>query len=186
MSVTTHSGQVVILDRDGTIVIDRNYLGDPAGLEFLSGAVSGLRKLHALGCRLVVITNQSGIGRGLLTQEQVQRVNEGLSRMMQTIGAPLTATYYCPHAPDAGCDCRKPAVGLLLQAANELGVEPAQAIVIGDKASDIQLGQRVGAFTVLVVGDHFESAQTSKPDAIVKNLSEAAQLIETRLLRMAT
>ena len=165
---------VVILDRDGTIVIDRHYLGDPEQLAFLPGAVAGLRKLHMLGCRLIVITNQSGVGRGLLTLEQVQRVNAALASMMDTIGAPLTATYFCPHAPDAQCDCRKPATGLLLQAAREHGFDPAACIVIGDKASDIEMGKQVGAHTMLVTGEHFASAQSSKPDIVVKDLGEAA------------
>lgn len=165
---------VVVLDRDGTIVIDRHYLGDPEELAFLPGAVAGLRKLHALGCKLIVITNQSGVGRGLLTLEQVRRVNAGLERMMDTIGAPLTATYFCPHAPDANCDCRKPGTALIHQAALEHAFDPSQAVVIGDKASDMEMGRRVGAHTILVIGEHFASAQSSRPDVIVKDLSEAA------------
>lgn len=169
-----NAAPAVILDRDGTIVVDRHYLGDPEQLAFLPGAVTGLRKLHSLGCKLIVITNQSGVGRGLLTFEQVQRVNAGLASMMDTIGAPLTATYFCPHAPDAHCDCRKPATGLLLQAAREHGFDPAACVVIGDKASDIEMGRRAGARTMLVIGEHFASAQSSRPDIIVKDLSEAA------------
>jgi len=170
----------VILDRDGTIVIDRHYLGDPQGLEFLPGAVAGVRKLHAMGCRLFVITNQSGVGRGLLTLEQVERVNRGLESMMETIGAPLTATYFCPHAPDADCECRKPSTSLLLQAAREHGFDPGQSIVIGDKASDIELGKRVGALTILIEGEHTDAARSSNPDVMVKDLDAAATLIMRR------
>lgn len=176
-----HSGQVVILDRDGTIVIDRNYLGDPAGLEFLPGALNGVRRMRQLGCRLVVISNQSGVGRGLLTLEQVERVNRGLTEMMELAGVPLDATYYCPHAPGAGCNCRKPETGLLLQAAEELGFEPSSAIVIGDKVSDIELGQRVGAISMLVTAgrDHLTSTDGVKPTYFVSGLDEAAAIIES-------
>ena len=183
LAISPISAPVVILDRDGTIVIDRHYLGDPEGLEFLPGAVAGLRKLHAMGCKLIIITNQSGVGRGLLTLEQVQHVNKGLARMMDTIGAPLTATYFCPHTPDAECDCRKPATGMLLQAAREHGFNPTEAIVIGDKGSDIEMGKRVSAHTILVMGEHFSSARSSKPDIVVKDLSEAAVYIHTGVVR---
>ena len=171
----------IILDRDGTIVIDRHYLGDPEGLEFLPGAAAGLRKLHILGCKLIVITNQSGIGRGLLTLEQVLRVNAGLKMMMDTIGAPLTATYFCPHAPDAHCPCRKPAAALLIQAAAEHDFEPSQAIVIGDKDSDIEMGKRVRAQTIRINSDHFAVAQTIQADKVTANLNEAATWISSRL-----
>ena len=171
---------VVILDRDGTIVVDRHYLGDPEELQFLPGAVTGLRKLYSMGCKLIVITNQSGIGRGILTLEQVKRVNAGLEMMMDTIGAPLTDTYFCPHAPDAGCDCRKPGTALLLRAALDHDFEPTQAIIIGDKGSDIEMGHRVNAGTILVMGNQFSTAQHSKPDVIVRDLNEAAQWVMTR------
>ena len=176
---------VVILDRDGTVVVDRNYLGDPLGLEFMPGAVAGLRKLHAMGSKLVIITNQSGIGRGILTLEQVERVNAGLSMMMDTIGAPLTATYFCPHAPDGKCDCRKPSPGLLLQAAKEHHFDPATCVVIGDKGSDIELGKRVGAFTILVEGEH-AIAKSAQPDVVVNDLNEAAAIIQQHFFERAS
>jgi len=172
---------VVILDRDGTVVVDRHYLGDPQGLEFMPGAVTGLRKLHAMGCKLIIITNQSGIGRGILTLEQVERVNAGLGMMMDTIGAPLIATYFCPHAPDAKCDCRKPSPGLLLQAAKDHHFDPATCVVIGDKGSDIELGKRVKAFTILVDGEHAD-AKASDPDAVVNDLNAAAAVVQQHFL----
>jgi len=184
LSVTNVPTPVVILDRDGTVVIDKHYLGDPQGLEFMPGAVAGLRKLHALGCKLIIVTNQSGVGRGILTLEQVERVNAGLAMMMDTIGAPLTATYFCPHAPDANCVCRKPSPGLLLQAAADHGYDPATCVVIGDKSSDVAMGRRVGAFTMLVETEHAD-ANTAHPDAVVNDLNEAASIIQQRMVKSA-
>jgi len=179
--VKNSNAPVVILDRDGTIVVDRQYLGDPEGLEFLPGAVAGLRKLHAMGCKLIIITNQSGIGRGLLTREQVKRVNSGLEMMMQTIGAPVADTYFCPHAPDANCACRKPGTELLLRAASDYEFDPSTAIVIGDKQSDIELGKRVAAKTIFILGDKATQSEGHGSDVAVHNLQEAAQWIAAQI-----
>jgi D-glycero-D-manno-heptose 1,7-bisphosphate phosphatase len=165
----------VILDRDGTVVIDRHYLDDPAGLEFLPGAAQGLRALHERGHPLVVITNQSGIGRGHLTLERAGEINERFAAMVRAAGAELAGLYLCPHRPDEGCACRKPGTQLLLQAARELGFSAADSVVIGDKASDIEFGRRVGALTMLVSRDGLSSEGTpSSADFIVGDLREAA------------
>jgi len=145
--------------------------------------VAGLRKMYALGCKLIVITNQSGIGRGILTLEQVKRVNAGLEMMMNTIGAPVLDTYFCPHAPDANCDCRKPATQLLLRAAAEHEFVPSEAVVIGDKDSDIEMGKRVNAHTILVRNDSISCA--AKADAVVNDLNEAAAWIKTQRIASA-
>jgi D-glycero-D-manno-heptose 1,7-bisphosphate phosphatase len=175
--------QVVILDRDGTIVVDRHYLGDPSELQFAPGAEAGLRQLHAMGCRLVVITNQSGVGRGLLSLDQVERVNNGLREMVARIGAKLEAIYFCPHAPDAGCMCRKPESELLIQAGRELEFEPSSVVVVGDKESDVEFGRRVGAMSILVALRCDRSMLGVKPDFVVSGLDEVAGLIEARTLR---
>jgi D-glycero-D-manno-heptose 1,7-bisphosphate phosphatase len=172
--------RVVILDRDGTMVIDRGYLDDPAGLEFLPGAVEGLRSLHAQGYRLVVITNQSGVGRGLFPIERVYAMNERLERMVEDAGVRLEHIYFCPHAPGDGCDCRKPGLRLMGQAAAEMGFDPAAAIVIGDKDSDVEFGQRAGALTVLIGKPGSRPASSTTPDYIVENLQQAAEILSSR------
>jgi D-glycero-D-manno-heptose 1,7-bisphosphate phosphatase len=180
------SNKVVVLDRDGTLVIDREYLSDPAGLEFMPGAAEGLRQFHDLGYRLVVATNQSGIGRGFFSEDQLHAVHERLDAMVRAAGAQLAGIYYCPHAPDAGCSCRKPETGLLLRAARELGFEPSAAIVIGDKPSDVEFGQRAGATTILLAAERKPtlratprgSARTADPDFIVRDFLQAAQTIQ--------
>src|ERR1700728_971595 len=169
--------KVVILDRDGTMVIDRGYLDDAAGLEFLPGAAEGLRSLHSQGYRLVVISNQSGVGRGLFPIERVYAMNARLERMAEEAGFALERIYFCPHAPDAGCDCRKPALRLMMQAAAEFGFDPGAAIVIGDQESDVEFGRRAGALTILIGKPVSRPVPSSSPDYIVVDLREAADVI---------
>ena len=177
MNATLRSDKVVILDRDGTVVVDRGYLDDPAGLEFEPGAAEGLHWLYSHGYRLIVITNQSGIGRGLFSLDRLEAMNARLSEMVELAGARLSGLYFCPHAPDANCNCRKPALGLMTKAASELGFAPASAIVIGDKESDIEFGRRAGAKTILIAADQSKVAFRFAPDIIAANLLEAARAV---------
>ena len=177
MSGGNAADKVVILDRDGTLVIDRGYLSDPAGLEFEPGAAEAMRWLYSRGYRLVVITNQSGVGRGFFTIERVEAMNTRLNVMVEEIGARLEGIYYCPHAPDDGCACRKPELGLLLRAASDLSFDPASAVMIGDKESDIEFGRRAGATTILITADGSAPHVRSKADIIAPNLMEAARAI---------
>jgi len=175
----------VLLDRDGTIVVDRDYLADPAALEFLPGAAEALRRLHAGGYRLVIISNQSGVGRGLFSLERLQEINARLAQMVREAGAALAGIYCCPHRPEEGCACRKPNVELVRQAAHELRFEPSAAIVIGDRDSDIELGRRLRATTIRLLSD-WGAAQigpASHPygvpaDHLAADLLEATAIIE--------
>lgn len=169
------NGPVVILDRDGTVVVDRNYPADPDALEFEAGAALGLRKMTDMGCRLVVITNQSGIARGFFSLAQLEKMHDRLRRMVESAGSSLEAIYFCPHGPDDGCECRKPNLGLMRRASAELGFEMPQSIVIGDKLSDVEFGLRAGAVTMLVGGA--ETTSSVKPDHVIADLNEAADLI---------
>jgi D-glycero-D-manno-heptose 1,7-bisphosphate phosphatase len=171
------SDKVVILDRDGTIVTDRGYLDDPAGLEFEPGAAEGLHWLYSHGYRLVVITNQSGVGRGYFSLERLEAMNARLNVMVENAGARLEGIYSCPHAPEAGCACRKPALGLLTKAAADLGFDPGSAIMIGDKESDIEFGRRAGATTILIAVNPLPGHARTRPDVIAPNLMEAARAV---------
>jgi D-glycero-D-manno-heptose 1,7-bisphosphate phosphatase len=172
-------GRFVILDRDGTIVIDRHYMSDPDGLTFLPGAAEGLRSMYLQGCRLVVITNQSGVGRGMFSIEAVERMNVRLSEMVAQAGARIERIYFCPHRPEDACPCRKPGTQLMVRAAGELGFEPAEAVVIGDKPSDVEFGRNSGATTVLVTADPDSgAARSAHADHRVRDLREAAMIIE--------
>ena len=167
----------VVLDRDGTLVVDRDYLDDPAELEFLPGVAEGLRHLYEQGYRLLVISNQSGVGRGLFSLERLEQINARLRQMVRAVGADLAGIYCCPHRPEDGCACRKPGTELLLQAARELGFDPKEAVVIGDKGSDVELGRRVGAATLLISND--PNARTEPPaDHVVPDLIAASSLID--------
>ena len=177
--------KVVILDRDGTIVIDRGYLDDPQGLEFEPQAAEGLRWLHSQGYRLVVITNQSGIGRGYFTIECLEAMNARLTAMVEESGARLAGIYHCPHAPEAACACRKPAQGLLRRAAAELGFEPEATVVIGDKESDIEFGHRAGATTILIAAEVPPAGSGTQADFVAPNLMAAARIVTSECARRA-
>jgi len=177
MNPTPTHGKVVILDRDGTIIIDRGYLKEDANIEFLPGAAQGLRWFYGHGYRLVVISNQSGVGRGLFSLDQLDVVHQRFHKMINALGVRLEQVYYCPHAPEADCDCRKPRPGLLLRAASELRFNPSDAIVIGDKSTDIELGRRVGAVTILIA-PRLSRVGEPTPDFVVADLAEAAGTIE--------
>jgi len=136
------------LDRDGTIVIDVPYNGNPDLVAPVKGAAAALARLRAAGLRLAVVSNQSGIGRGHISAADVERVNRRVDELL----GPFEAWYYCPHAPQDGCDCRKPQARLLLEAARHLGVRPHEVAVVGDKESDMQAARNAGMTGVKVNG----------------------------------
>jgi D-glycero-D-manno-heptose 1,7-bisphosphate phosphatase len=169
--------RVVVLDRDGTLVIDRGYLSDPDGLEFEPAAAAGLHWLCSHGYRLVVISNQSGVGRGLFSIERLAAMNARLTAMVESSGARLEGIYCCPHTPEAGCACRKPAQGLMLRAASDLGFNPKSAIVIGDKPSDVEFGRLAGATTILIAAAVRDRDAFIQPDLVAADLLEAARAV---------
>jgi D-glycero-D-manno-heptose 1,7-bisphosphate phosphatase len=171
--------RTVILDRDGTIVVDRGYLDDPTQLCLLPGAAQGLRSLHERGHQIIVVSNQSGVGRGRLTLTRMHEINRLLTRMVEAAGATLDGIYCCPHRPEDNCACRKPKTKLVLDAAATLGFDPNNCVVIGDKSSDIELGRRLQATTMLISENGRASdGECIVPDFIVRDLAEAAAVIE--------
>jgi len=170
----------VILDRDGTIIEEKHYLSDPAGVALLPGSAEGLLAITECGMGLVVISNQSGIGRGLFTEAELQEVHHRMEHLLEEAGIRLDGIYCCPHAPEEQCRCRKPDTELLLRAAEDLGFIPEECIVIGDKSSDIELGKRVGAFTILVrtgYGAVTEREGSTDADYTADSLKDAAACI---------
>ena len=139
-----------IFDRDGTLIVERNYLSDPAQVELIPGAAQALKALSDAGVGLAIITNQSGIGRGYFSERQLHAVHRRLEKLLAVFGVPLPPIYCCPHRPEDGCRCRKPRPGLLQQAGEELGFDPSDCFVVGDNVCDIELGRNVGAATILV------------------------------------
>jgi D-glycero-D-manno-heptose 1,7-bisphosphate phosphatase len=170
---------VVVLDRDGTVNVERHYLADPGQVELIDGAGEGLRRLRDLGLELLVVTNQSAVGRGYITANTLAAIHARLVECLAAEGIELGGIYVCPHVPADGCRCRKPDTGLLERAARERGFDPAAAIVIGDKESDIEMGRRAGSTTLLVrTGYGARMAATTAADHVVDDLREAAHVIE--------
>ncbi|GAK60443.1 histidinol phosphatase and related phosphatase [Candidatus Vecturithrix granuli] len=172
--------QFVLLDRDGTIIVERHYLSDPDLVELLPGAAEGLRRLQNMRFGLVVVTNQSGLSRGYFTETQLARIHQRMNALLKAEHVILDGIYICPHRPEDRCSCRKPEPGLVFAAAAEMDFEPSECLVIGDKPSDIGLGQRIGATTLLVrtgYGNQTVNGTTCQPNYIADDLNEASQII---------
>jgi histidinol-phosphate phosphatase family protein len=143
----------VFLDRDGTLISDTGYLSSPDEVKLLPGAVDLLRRLRESGYLLVVISNQSGIGRGWITEQQAWSVDDRFRALLSDYGITLDAVYYCPHAPDVNCECRKPSPGLLRRAATDVGIDLSRSYMVGDRASDCEAGEAAGCRAILLVQD---------------------------------
>ena len=169
----------IFLDRDGTLIHDMGYPRDAQQVQLLPGAVAALARLRDEGWLLVLISNQSGIGRGLVTAEEAEQVHSQVIASLAAQGIELTGAYYCPHAPEEKCQCRKPAPGMLRQAAKELHIDLGSSFMIGDKPSDIEAGKRAGCRTILfgyrwpVVDGRLED----KPDHVAANWTEVIDCI---------
>ncbi|TKB69998.1 MAG: lipopolysaccharide heptosyltransferase II [Nitrospira sp.] len=144
------SGYTIFLDRDGTLNPDSGYIKSPDQFELFPGVSEALARLKRAGARLIVVTNQSGIARGLLSRKDLDAVHMKLKRLLDGAGVTLDAIYFCPHHPDDGCECRKPNRGMIDQAVRECGVTLDHSYLIGDHSRDIELAQRVGVRSILV------------------------------------
>jgi D-glycero-D-manno-heptose 1,7-bisphosphate phosphatase len=172
-----------LLDRDGTVITGRPYLSVPDDVELVTGASAGIRTLRSFGIGVSIVTNQSGIGRGLFGMAELDATNHRLLELLRAQGADIDAIYVCPHTPEDRCACRKPESGLMLRAASELGFDPRRSIVIGDNECDIELGHRVGAKTVLVrtgYGSEVERNGSVVPDFVIDDLGSIDSVL-TRL-----
>lgn len=181
---STQRRRYVLLDRDGTVIVYRPYLGNVNQVELVPGVVEGLQHLSRLGFGLAVLTNQSGIARGYFTADDVERIHVKIQEELAAAGVVIDGFYCCPHRPEDHCICRKPEPGLALQAAAELGFELAESVLIGDNACDILLGARIGATTILVENCFSVAPPERKnlnPDYVVGDLVEAARIIAGRI-----
>ncbi|GMR05361.1 MAG: HAD family hydrolase [Thermodesulfobacteriota bacterium] len=172
----------VFLDRDGTISMDlpEGYLHKPDDLVLITGAAVAIRRLNGRGVKVIIITNQSGVGRGYFKEEDVQKVNARLEALLSVEGAHIDGIYYCIHRPDEDCSCRKPQSDLVIRAAGEHGVDLARSFVVGDKASDVELAWRSGAKGVLVMtglGPAELEKMARRPDHVAPRLIEAVDWI---------
>jgi len=167
------------LDRDGTIVRDTHFLGRPDDVELLPGAAAAVRRLNDTGITTVLVTNQSGIARGLLTEQDYAAVHARLVALLAAEGARLDAAYYCPHAPELSpaCDCRKPAAGMFRRAAAEHGLDMSAPVFIGDRWRDVAAADELGGTRFVIhsprttAEDLAEARRTGTP--VVASLSAA-------------
>lgn len=176
--------RLVLIDRDGTLNVNKHYLSDPAQLELIPRAAEAVKLLHTLGVPVVVVTNQSAIGRGFFDEKRLAEIHEKLNELLADENAKIDVVYYCPHTPDDNCNCRKPLPQLALQAATDFSADLKKSFVVGDSECDIELGKNVGATTILVRtghGKYTEQEGRVRPDYTVADLYEAAQLIATLL-----
>lgn len=173
-----------ILDRDGTIITERNYLSDHNQVELLPNAAIGLKKLRDEKLGLLVITNQAGIGRGYFSLDDLKFIHKRMIDLLKAEGVELDGIYFCPHKPADNCSCRKPKLGLIKKAAKDHNFDPKQCFVIGDKALDIELGKRMKSTTFLVrtgYGAEHEKFDHVKPDYVVDDLLATVSLIQQKL-----
>lgn len=148
----------IFFDRDGTLLEERNYLSDPAQVALIPGAAEAVRMARAAGYLAVVLTNQSGVGRGYFRMQDVEAVHRRMEEMLAAEGARLDGIYICPHAPEEDCACRKPRTGLVERAALELGIDLSRSWMIGDKAADIELAANAAMKSVLVMTGYGEAS----------------------------
>lgn len=158
------------VDRDGTIIREREYLSDPAGVELLPGAAEGLGALAGAGYAIVVVTNQSGIARGLYDEAAYQAVQRRLVEILAGHAVPVAGSYHCPHHPafSGTCDCRKPGTGLFQRAVREHGLDPARSVFIGDRLRDIEAARELGGRAFLVrTGYGQEEAERAVSNVVI-------------------
>lgn len=178
---------IVFLDRDGTVIVEKHYLRDPAQVALLPRAAEGLRQLGKLA-RLVLVSNQSGIGRGLYTEDDLRAVNARLCALLEQEGVRLDSLHHCPHAPDVDCNCRKPKTGMVDEALHVLGRRPGDfpgpCYVIGDKPCDVELATAIGGRGILVRTGYGATCATelaAQGVIVVDNLAHAAAWIAENL-----
>jgi histidinol-phosphate phosphatase family protein len=152
---------VLFLDRDGVVIVDRNYLSDPDQVELLPGAAEAMKLAAAAGYLLIGVSNQSGLGRGRFTAEDLARVMARVDDLLAREGPGFDGFYYCPHAPQEACQCRKPASGLLDEIGRACRWDPVRSWMVGDKASDVAFGRNNGLGAVLV-GTGYGAAQRAE------------------------
>ncbi len=173
--------RAVFLDRDGTVLREARYLADPDGVVLVPRAVRALKKLRDAGYALVIVTNQSGIARGLYTENDYRAVAARLDELLTAAGVPLDATRYCVHHPDSGgpCRCRKPDTGMYRDAANALGLDLEASYYVGDKITDVRPALALGGKGVLVRTGFGAEQEPDLPEgvAVADDLWAAARLI---------
>jgi heptosyltransferase-2 len=185
-AVAPLDGVTVFLDRDGTLNQDPGYLKSAAEMKLLPGVAAALARLKTAGAKLVVVTNQSGVGRGMFTLKDLETIHARLQGLLEQEGAVLDAIYFCPHHPDDGCLCRKPGRAMIDRAVAELQLDLRRSYLVGDHMRDLQLARAVGAKPVLVTTGEVDTqaldrlrAERALPDKVASSMGEAVDWILT-------
>lgn len=162
----TGKRRAAFLDRDGTLIEDAHYLSRPEQVKLIPGAADAIRRLNEAGIAVVVVTNQSGIARGMFTEDDYERVAERVRVLFREAGATLDAAYHCPHHPaiTGTCDCRKPGLGMYEQATEELSLDPKRSLFVGDRWRDAAPGIALGGRAILVVGPETPPADRERAE----------------------
>lgn len=174
----------VLLDRDGTIIVDKDHLTDPREITLIPNAINALIKLRDLGLGIIIITNQSVVGRGHISIADLEKIHKRMIDLLSIEGVTIDDIYFCPHTPEDNCACRKPKLGLIERASKEYNFNPMECFTVGDKALDIEFGKAMGATTFLVrtgYGAEVEKEKIVIPDYIVNDLLEATYIIQKQL-----
>jgi D-glycero-D-manno-heptose 1,7-bisphosphate phosphatase len=175
MISSDENSRAVFLDRDGTIIHDADYCSDPKQVRVFEGVPEALRRLKGKGYKLIVITNQSGIGRGFFTLEQYRAVE---AEVLRQLGLGLIdATYFCPDAPEQPSKCRKPAPGMILEAVRDHRIDPGRSFFIGDKEIDAECGHNAGVRTIRVRTGFDKMTDGSRADWVTEDLKHAADIV---------
>ncbi len=195
MVKNSHKGEfvrraAVFLDRDGTINVEAGYIRDLQDLSLMPGAGQAVKRLNDAGIPVILATNQSGPARGYYPESWIHTLHDSLSALLHQCGAHLDAVYYCPHLPDGtvpeyslACQCRKPEPGMLNEAAQRHGLNLAESYMVGDKSTDVEVGQRVGSKTILLRSGYGERVLSGEyqwkvtPDFVAPTLVEAVDWI---------
>lgn len=171
----------VILDRDGTVIVEKDHLIDTKEVELIPKVAQALKKLRRLGLGLIIITNQSVVGRGHVSLSGLEKIHKRMVDLLSKERATIDGIYFCPHTPGDNCPCRKPKLGLIEKASKDHNFDPSSSFIIGDKAIDIEMGKSMHATTFLVRTGYGSQVDIKKvnPDYVVDDLMEAANIIQT-------
>ncbi len=179
--------KVIFLDRDGTINVEKSYLYKWEDFEFEKNAIEGLKELKNLGYEFIVVTNQSGIGRGYYTEEDLVALNNQMTEKLKEFGVEILECFYCPHHPEKGigkykvdCNCRKPNPGMLLEGIKKYDVDIENSFMIGDKKGDLEAGKKAGLKSILVLTGYGKKIEEEVKGnyLIAKDLLEVAAILK--------
>jgi histidinol-phosphate phosphatase family protein len=171
----------LLVDRDGTLIVEKHYLHDPAEVELIPGAAQTLAEARQKGWGIVCVSNQAGVGRGMFDEDAVIAVNQRVEVLLNAKGASIDEYYFCTDHPDLPSTHRKPAPGMAFDAAKDFDIDLSASVVIGDKPADIDLGKAIGARTVLVrtgYGAEHEAKKDCEPDFIIDSLADLSAILE--------